>query len=206
MNRYLRWILSALLPLALLAGCATPPVRGSRGDAAQLAGQAAREKALAGADRWTLAGRLYVSNGKDGGTVSLAWTQDGARYDFVVHTPVTGRSFRLSGDAGGALLEGLDGGPQRGADAESLLRRALGWEVPLAGLRAWVLGLRVPGAPAELEFGPDGLPVLLRQAGWQVAYRAWDTARQPPLPSKVFADDPAGGYKVRLSIESWQLR
>ncbi|MEI7036010.1 lipoprotein insertase outer membrane protein LolB [Fulvimonas yonginensis] len=194
-----------LLPCAaaglLLAGCAPAPVRRAP-DQAALAAQAAREERLAGVDRWTLEGHLAVSDGRDGGSGSLTWTQDGERYDFELRAPITGKSFRLRGGPDGARLEGVEGGTLHGADAETLMRKALGWEVPLADLRAWVLGLRAPG-PARLRFGEHDLPSLLEQDGWTVDYRAWDLARQPPLPQKVFASRPP--YRVKLSIDSFRL-
>jgi outer membrane lipoprotein LolB len=144
-----------------------------------------------------------VSNGSDGGSGNFSWSQDGEHYEFVLRAPVTGKSFRLSGDNQGALMEGLDGGPIRGRDAESLMHRALGWDVPLRELRAWVLGLRADGGPAELTFGADRLPASLLQDGWSVDYREWDTGHQPPLPKKLYAAKPP--YKVKLVIESWQL-
>lgn len=200
MKQHRRFLLVAL-PL-VLAACA-PAVR-MKGDAGLLDAQRAREQALAGADHWLLQGRLGVSDGHEGGSGSFSWSQDGDRYEFVLRAPVTGKSFRLSGGPDGALLEGLDGGPLRGSDAEALMRKALGWEVPLRDLRAWVLGLRADGGPAELRFGANRLPSLLQQDGWSVDYRAWDEARQPPLPTKVYAAKPP--YKVRLSIESWQFQ
>ncbi|GAA0239670.1 lipoprotein insertase outer membrane protein LolB [Rhodanobacter caeni] len=197
-----RWLRYALLAWALLLTACVPAVR-MKGDAGLLADQRAREQALAPLDRWMLQGRLGVSNGKDGGSGNFSWSQDGAHYEFVLRAPVTGKSFRLSGDDHGALMEGLDGGPIRGRDAESLMHRALGWDVPLRDLRAWVLGLRADGGPAELTFGADRLPASLLQDGWSVDYREWDTSHQPPLPKKLYAAKPP--YKVKLVIESWQL-
>ena len=192
----------AAVVLVLLAGC-TQAVR-TRGNPALLAAQTAREQALANADHWTVQGRLSVSDGHEGGSGSLHWSQNGDHYEFVLRGPaLSGANFRLSGDAHGALLEGLKGGPLRGPDAEALMRKALGWEVPLRDLRAWVLGLRADSGPAELSFGDNQLPSLLLQDGWSVDYRAWDTTQQPPLPSKVYASRPP--YKVRLSIESFVL-
>ena len=195
-----------LFPVAaaglLLAACAPVPVR-KPADEAALAAQAARDGQLADVHQWTLEGHLAVSDGHDGGSGSLRWMQDGERYDFELRAPITGKSFRLSGGPGGALLEGIEGGPLRGTDAEALMRKALGWEVPLDDLRAWVLGLRAAGAPAELRFGEHDLPSLLTQDGWTVDYRAWDQAHQPPLPQKVFASRPP--YKVKLSIDSFRL-
>ena len=197
-----RWLRYSLLVLPLLLTACVPAVR-MKGDASLLAAQHAREQALAPVDRWVLQGRLGVSNGSDGGSGSFSWSQDGDHYEFVLRAPVTGKSFRLSGDNHGALMEGLDGGPIRGRDAESLMHRALGWDVPLRDLRAWVLGLRADSGPAELTFGEDRLPATLLQDGWSVDYREWDTSRQPPLPKKLYAAKPP--YKVKLVIESWQL-
>jgi outer membrane lipoprotein LolB len=194
-------ILAAAWPLLLVA-CA-PAVR-MRGDAGLLADQQQREATLAKADHWVLQGRLGVSDGRQGGSGSFSWTQDGQHYEFVLRAPITGKSFRLSGSPGGAELEGLDGGPLRGPDAEALMRKALGWEVPMRDLCAWVLGLRADSGPAQLSFGTDRLPSLLQQDGWAVDYREWDAKRSPPLPTKVYAQKPP--YKVRLSIESWQFR
>ena len=203
MTRSTRW-LAVLLPM-LLAACATAPHVRIKSDASLLSAQAAREQRLAGADHWTLQGRLGVSNGKDGGSGSFSWTQDGDQYEFVLRGPsISGANFRLSGGPDGALLEGLKEGPLRGPDAETLMRKALGWEVPLRDLRAWVLGLRADSGPVELRFGQDRLPSLLQQDGWTVDYREWDASRQPPLPKKVYA--AKSPYKVKLSIESWQFR
>jgi outer membrane lipoprotein LolB len=201
MKRSLRF-LAAALPL-LLAACV--PVVRMKGDAGLLDAQRAREQQLAGVNHWTLQGRLSISDGKSGGSGSVTWTQDGDHYVFEMRGPaISGANFRLSGGPDGALLEGMREGPMRGPDAEALMRKALGWEVPLADLRAWVLGLRADGGPAELSFGANRLPSLLQQDGWTVDYREWDAARQPPLPSKVFAANPP--CKVRLSIESWSFR
>ncbi|TCV91842.1 outer membrane lipoprotein LolB [Luteibacter rhizovicinus] len=197
----LRFVVAAL-PLMFLAACTAPIVR-QQGDAAMLGAQESRERALAGKDRWTVEGKLSVSNGQDGGSGTLVWHQSGDRYEFTVRGPVTGKSFRLSGGPEGAELEGLDGGPQRGADAESLMARTLGWQLPMRDLRAWVLGLRADSGAADIAFGADRLPSRITQDGWQVDYRAWDATRDPALPLKVFAERPP--YKVRLSIESWKF-
>ena len=196
-------LFAALLPL-LLAACA-PAVR-MKGDAAQLDAQRAREQQLAHADHWTLQGRLSISDGSGhGGAGGFTWQQNGDRYSFEIRGPaISGVNFRLTGGPDGALLEGLREGPLRGPDAEALMRKAVGWEVPLSDLRAWVLGLRADSGEAELDFGADHLPALLQQDGWTVDYREWDATRQPPLPKKVFAQKLP--YKVRLSIESWQFQ
>ena len=92
----------------------------------------------------------------------------------------------------------------RGADAEALMRKAAGWAVPLEALRAWVLGLRAPGAPAQITFGER--PSAGRAgAGWLARGipQPGIPRRQPALPTKVFASKPP--YKVKLAVQSWTL-
>jgi outer membrane lipoprotein LolB len=170
--------------------------------------QRAREHLLATTDHWVLQGKLGVSGPVDGktqgGSGTLTWTQNGDSYQFEVHGPVGSKSFRLSVTPDGALLEGVDGGPQRSPDPESLVQNVLGWHVPIHDLRAWVLGLRADSGPAELKFGDDGLLTQLTQDGWTVSYPAWDRTRRPVVPTKVFAENPP--YKVKLSVESWVVQ
>jgi len=203
MSMKLRAMVAILLPLMLVA--CVPAAVHMKGDASLFNAQQAREQALSHADHWTLQGRLGISDGRKGGSGSFSWTQNGDRYEFTLRGPaISDTNFRLTGGPDGALLEGVEGGPLHGPDAEVLMQKAMGWEVPLRDLRAWVLGLRADSGPAELSFGADRLPSLLQQDGWTVDYREWDAARQPPMPKRVYAEKLP--YKVRLSIDSWQFR
>lgn len=189
---------SATVVALLLAGCAAPRVKP---DADLLARQAQRERLIAAQPSWQLEGRLGVSDGRDGGSGSLQWRQDGDRYRFSVHAPVTGKTWVLSGDAAHAKLEGLRPQPVGGDDAQTLLERELGWHVPVADLTSWVRGSRAK-SEARIEFRNDGLPAVIEQDGWKVEYLDYDTARQPPLPSRIFAS--RGDYRVRLAVKHWQ--
>jgi outer membrane lipoprotein LolB len=183
-----------------LAACAGQVRRTIPPDAAKLAQQSARESTLAARGDWSLRGRLGVSDGRDSGSGSLEWSQQVSTFRFSVHAPVTGKTWVLSGDDTHARLDGVREQPIEGDDAASLLRRELGWEVPVTELRYWVRAQRAPGT-AIIEFRDDGLPALIAQAGWTVRYLDYDLSQAPPLPSKVFAT--RGDRKVRLAIREW---
>lgn len=196
--------LALLAGLLVLGACAGPRVRPPPpADAAALARQAAREAALAERMHWTLHGRLGVADARDSGSGSLEWSQQGSRFRFSVHAPVTGKTWVLSGGGGHAVLEGLREHAVEGDDAAALLERELGWKVPLGELLYWARGLRAPGE-ARIEFRDDGLPAQIEQDGWQVRYLDYDTDRDPPLPNKVYAS--RGDYRVRLAIRDWSLQ
>jgi outer membrane lipoprotein LolB len=203
-------LLAAALPL-LLAACVhkeavRPPVKADY--VSLLNEQRAREHLLAKTDHWVLQGKIgvsgEVSGKKDGGSGTLTWTQNGTSYDFVVRGPIGSKSFKLSVTPEWATLEGVEGGPQRSPDVESLVQNAIGWHVPLRNLRAWVLGIRADSGPADLKFGDDGLLSTMTQDGWTITYPAWDTTREPAVPTKIFASNPP--YSVRLSVESWNIQ
>jgi len=189
----------AVVMLLALAACA--PVR-VRETPAAAGAQSAREAQLKTRTSWTITAHIGVSNGRDGGSGDLVWTQAGERYDFTVHAPVTGRTWKLSGDAHSAVLEGVDPQPDRDSDPERLLRERLGWDVPLANLSAWVRGVRAAGT-AKLEYDAQNLPALIEQGGWKVEYRDWFGANDPPLPRKLFAS--RGNARVRVVIDSWKF-
>ncbi len=194
---------AAAAVVLLLAGC-TPALVKHQGNPETRIAQRERAAVLAGADHWTIKARLGVSDGHHGGSGSLTWVQNGARYVFTLRAPITGRSFELRGGPDGAVLRGLDKGPLYGPDAQRLLARALGWQVPMRQLRAWVLGLRARDSRGRIVFGNNGLPSQIRQDGWTVQYPQWFAGHQPPLPRKVFAT--RARYKVRVSIESWGFK
>ncbi len=189
--------LGCLCLLALLfvvSACAIKPPRGD--------GQWRPVEGLAPTDvrHFQLAGRLAVSDGRDGGSAGFLWTQRGDRYEVELRQPVSQRTWRLSGDDRGALLEGGDGGPRRGPSAEALLHEVLGWQVPVASLRAWVRGLASDGSPVQ-EHATDNRGRLTRlvQDGWQVDYRGWLGDSDWPL--RINASNPP--YSVRLVIRDW---
>jgi outer membrane lipoprotein LolB len=185
--------------LLVRAACAPLPTRGT---AAQVAAQAARERALGAQTQWGLQAHFAVSDGRDGGSGTLSWRQDGEGYSLSLRAPITGKTARLEGGPAGVVLTGLRGGPIRGDDAQALLAGRFGWHIPVAQLIWWVRGLRAPDSPADLSYGENGLPSLLEQDGWKVEYRDWYADRNPPLPRKVYASKPP--YSVRLVIEQWQ--
>ncbi len=195
----------AIAAMLALAGCAVAPMRAPLPPAeraAALEAQAVRETWLAAHPDWRLEGRVALSNGSRGGSGRLEWRQRDGRYAVELSAPVTRQGWRLSGDADGALLEGLDGGPRSGPDASLLLREATGWEIPVAALAGWVRGARAGDAPAELDFSADGRLLQLRQAGWTLDYAGWQPqASGIELPMRVTATRDAA--RVRLVVDAW---
>lgn len=196
-------VCAALLTL-LLAACAGAPLRTGPAvsEAVAEAAQQARESALRADPSWSLGGRIAVSNGRDGGSGRLEWQQDGARFNVALSAPVTRQSWRLSGDASQARLEGLEGGPRVGPDASGLLRAATGWDIPVVALADWVRGARADAlGPAAIHYDAAGRPARIEQGGWTIDY-TWPGADAEPLrPARIEAR--RGEARVRLVVDEW---
>jgi len=194
--------------LLVLAACTSRPIKQlpPLDPALAAAQQAQREAKLVPLGAWSLQGRVALSNGRDGGSGRIDWKQDGQRYDVALSAPVTRQSWRLSGDADSAQLEGLEGGTRSGTDATGLLLEATGWEIPVAALASWVRGVRADGrhGVAAIRYGSDGRLARIEQGGWAIDYGDWRASAVPgmELPNRLNAS--RGDARVRLIVDRWK--
>jgi outer membrane lipoprotein LolB len=199
-------LLLATLFVALLSGCVSSPTRAPAVPVDPVQAQA-NDQRRTDVGEWSLSGRIAVANGKQGGSGRIDWKQKLDSYTISLSAPVTRQSWRLSGDADGARLEGVEGGPREGADVESLLQSTTGWDIPVRALSDWVRGIGATSpefGPAKVEYGAGNLPSRLQQAGWLIEYQDWQPAADGPvMPARLVAT--RGQAKVRLIVDQWSL-
>ncbi|MBK8285174.1 MAG: outer membrane lipoprotein LolB [Ahniella sp.] len=152
-------------------------------------------------EAWHLSARLAVSNGQDGGSGRLEWTQQGAFFDVTLRAPVSGQNWQLLGDETGCQLQGLRPEPILARSPEELLRRELQWELPVGALRSWLFGLG--SKTAEIERDREGRITRLRDLGWTIDYKDWQNDQGYWLPKRLIAKKPP--YQVRLAVGDWRL-
>ncbi|MEZ0469462.1 lipoprotein insertase outer membrane protein LolB [Luteimonas salinilitoris] len=201
-----------------LAGCVSQPQRApapaaltGTALAAAAARVEAREARVRAVARLDFSGRVALSNGREGGNGRIEWSQAGDGYRVVLSAPVTRQSWSLAGDAAGARIEGLDGGPREGRDVELLLLEATGLRIPVGAMAAWAAGIRADAGafgPARLHFDAGGTLVRIEQDGWTIDYQAWQPAdaadaEVPRLPLRISAQ--RGEARVRLIVDQWAL-
>jgi outer membrane lipoprotein LolB len=200
----------------LLGACATrapqaplpPPLSAPEAIEAARNAQIQRAAWLDGHPQWSFEGRVAISNAGKGGSGRIDWQQDGPRYVVSLSAPVTRQSWRLIGDthSEAGRLEGLEGGPREGEDAEALLLEATGWDIPVNALARWAQGLPAEGLPDENQaFSAEGRLQTLEQAGWRIDYAEWfdATSQQPQLPRRIEARRDRA--TVRLIVDHWDF-
>jgi len=181
----------ALLAAGMLSACASVPVM-------HPSAWPARLQWLQGSGDWDMQGRAAVAIGTRGWQASVDWRQRGAHT--VVH---------LSGPLGiGASIlalgpDGLsvNGAPPSRAGVEAMQRR-LGFELPIANLRYWLLGVPDPDAPASVRFNPQDRLAGLTQAGWTVDFLRYRSHAGDWLPAALSLE--AEGVRVRIVVDRWK--
>ena len=149
-----------------------------------------------------LVGRVAVTHDGRAFTSGVRW-QHLAEHDEIWLLTPTGQALAhiLSGPEG-ATLTGADQNVYHAADAESLTRRALGWELPVTRLTWWVRGEIVPQGPVEETLrDQQGRLVRLQQDGWHVTLVHPAANGHGGRPQRLELARP--GYRIRLVIDSW---
>lgn len=199
--------------LLLLGACATrtareTPLLDRQAIEAAERAQADRAIWLEAQRQWSFEGRVAINNAGKGGNGKIEWQQDGQGYVVSLIAPVTRQSWRLIGDthSGAGRLEGLQGGPREGEDAEALLLEATGWDIPVNALGQWVRGLPAPGFSLQgRSYSAQGQLQRVEQARWRIEYPLWFPAEgpQPTLPRRIEAKRDKAS--VRLIVDRWDF-
>ncbi len=175
--------------VTILAACATPP-------------RVTPLTAPPQVDRFELRGRVAVKLDGRGHSARMRWLHDADSDSIWLYSPVGSTIATLVADGELATLVTARKETFQSADVQSLTRDVLGWDLPLAGLKFWVLGRVDPGSPIdEIERDEQMRIKRLVQAGWHIEFSGYD--EYGSLPSHMilrFAD-----LRMRLLIDRWDV-
>ncbi|GIX27786.1 MAG: hypothetical protein KatS3mg123_1667 [Burkholderiales bacterium] len=153
-------------------------------------------------DAFFLAGRIGVRHGEEGFNGGVRWTHTPARDELWIVSPLGQAVARVTGAGGAVTLVTSEGRAYQAADAASLTREVLGWELPLGGLAYWATGRPDPASPGEARYDGAGRLMSLVQDGWEIRYLAYaDEAEGRALPRTLSAR--RGELEIRLTIDQW---
>jgi outer membrane lipoprotein LolB len=184
-----------LLGLSVIAGCATMrpvtppgvPVPWER-----------RVPQLEHAAAWQLDARAAAALGQQGWQASLHWRQNGASSDLRLAGPLGVGSTEIGMTPAGLSLNGA---PPSGA-VQAQLEDKLGFDLPLASLRYWLLGIPDPAVPYELTRNGQDRALKLSQSGWTIDYDEYMPSNGDLLPKRLVLNRPDA--RVRIAVERWQ--
>lgn len=161
----------------------------------------ARLRAL---ESWRAEGRLAVRTPDDGAQAHFTWHETAnGRFALRLSGPWGQGAARLEGGAGRVRLDAGEGREYSGTDARELLLAVYGWDIPVAALRRWLIGL--PGGGADYSLDRFGRVATLEWRGWLLEYRRYRQQDRLDLPALLIARRPADGVALRMAVDRWQL-
>ncbi|HEX9171845.1 MAG TPA: outer membrane lipoprotein LolB [Telluria sp.] len=185
--------LSLLAIAAVLAGCATTgaPLSTSTVGAYR--------------DSIDLSGRLSVNYQRDGKPESVTgnfnWVQRPDRIDVSLASPLgqTIASITVTPDSA-TLIQG-DRAPRVARDIDTLSSQALGWSLPVSGLRDWLQGYATDASGKRFAASPANNSVYTKD-GWRLRFVSWqDDKAAQPLPRRIDAERAATATSDELAIK-----
>jgi outer membrane lipoprotein LolB len=127
--------------------------------------------------------------------------QQGESATLQLLNPLGQTMARVVASPSGATLELPDRPTQTAQDVEGLMQRALGFPLPIDGLRYWLKPAISPDSPARTQTDPaTGRMRQIEQDGWTIDYVAYADDAQTALIKRVdlSRDDPALDVKLVL--------
>lgn len=155
------------------------------------------------APAFDLIGRVAVTYDGQAFSSGMRWQHTSGRDELWLLTPAGQALAHIVGDADGAVFTGADRSQQRAANIASLIRNALGWELPVARLAWWVQGQLAPEAVVQaVERDALGRLAVLAQDGWRITY-VYES--QDVRAGRLRRLELAGeSHLIRLVIDGWR--
>ncbi|MFT5532588.1 MAG: outer membrane lipoprotein LolB [Burkholderiaceae bacterium] len=95
------------------------------------------------------------------------------------------------------------------ADPDALVADALGWPLPIAGLRDWLQGRANDANGQAVTATPGSDSPILTSDGWTLQYASWnaDDSTNTVHPKRIDlarSTNVAGNVTIRIVIDNWQ--
>jgi outer membrane lipoprotein LolB len=147
-----------------------------------------------------LAGRLSLTYRKDGNpesmTVNFDWRQQPDRVDIDLSSQLGQTMARISVTPAQATLTEANKPPRSAASIDALTAQALGWQLPVAGLKEWLQGYATDAQGQRFAAAP-GKDTVITNDGWKLRFVSW---RPDGSPKRIDAERLAAAQVDELAI------
>ncbi len=156
---------------------------------------------------WEMEGRIGVQAPDDAWQASLNWHHTLNQDRLRISGPFSQGAVSIIVQKDLIYLNEGNGKTALSRNPEAMLRERLGFVVPLASLRYWILGVADPSSSYREMSEEDGVVTGFEQSGWRVFLDQMETVGGWYLPRKLRVVN-VNGSAVRLKIlaDNWDIK
>jgi outer membrane lipoprotein LolB len=186
--------LAAVALALLLSACAPTKVRPA----------SAEQTAATARTQVDYDGRFAIKYNDQNGTErnaygNFSWHQQGDTVNIELKNPLGQTLAIIESAPSSATLQLPNKPPQTAARVDDLMHDALGFALPVAGLRYWLEPVAAPGSKATTETDPqNGRIKQLEQDGWTINYYEYTTDNNVKRMNLTHEDPPLA---IRLVLD-----
>ncbi|TKI05588.1 lipoprotein insertase outer membrane protein LolB [Martelella alba] len=165
------------------------------------------ESAVSHLTRYQTRGAFAYISGRQRVYARFNWTQtDADSYRLLLTNPLGGTELDLSVRPNTAKIINNQGKTYTSEDAQTMLQKLTGMDIPLDNLRQWLVGL--PGDAHDFALDDRG---LLKQVNyyhngrrWKVSYLNYRDDTLPPMPGNIELRED--DQLIKLRMDTWSLK
>ncbi|MGZ8219689.1 lipoprotein insertase outer membrane protein LolB [Methylomagnum sp.] len=160
-------------------------------------------QALYALKMWRLEGRIGVRTTGDAWQANLFWEHEAAQDRLRISGPLSQGMVSIIVQKDLLYINEGNGVTKLSRDPDAELRERLGFSVPLASLRYWMLGLPDPAlAHAPIQVG-GGATAGFRQLGWTIRVDSFTHLNNRALPQKLRVERDDVAVKLKIIADTW---
>lgn len=152
--------------------------------------------------------RIGLQSKDRSGSASLIWEEAPERRNLRLLGPLGGGLILLKQDENGVTIKDSTGKVRYSPDPVELIYRVTGWQIPVSGLRWWLLGLVEPGSKAKATVDTEHRLATVQQAGWKVSLAKYSRFGEYELPTSIVVETMADRederyVRVKVIVKDW---
>lgn len=143
-----------------------------------------------------------VQSGEKPILANYTWQQSGqSAYDIRVFSPLNLFNIQLIGQPDSVKLIRSSKESLQASSPDRLLKKSMGWNLPVRNLYYWIRGASAPG---ERSFTQDafGHLAILKQNGWRIEYSHYTKQGAVDLPGKLILTRP--NLRLSIVVKAWK--
>ncbi len=183
-----------ILVLGLSACTSPPPITTQNSEWGQHLSELQQIK------NWQLSGKIAFINDNERQAANLFWQQNNNKSVLRINGPLGMQGIELHYQPGKVWVKTKDEEYQ-GSDAQMLVYRLTGWQVPEEQLPSWLLGI-----PTQNDYqlnAQNRLAEFTTKEQWQIDYLNYGQYNQHTLPRQLTLR--SADNLLKLNIHKWQI-